>query len=220
MPRNSTDDDLDELNAFVGWISNSIVNGEWGIHLAHEVVPFSELNALLNEGAYHPISNEWFTSLCSWLDTKSSNNEIWIETIVNITKYVKERQSFYFNILSQTNKEIEIQVGDNVIDEIYHYPLTAYITVPPDWDFVLLEQGSRTDVLDSFIMDTSTVVMGKVIPDGGNVKISKFIPNSVLKMNTHNQKILCYSRTIQIRLIQAQELNFPYRKTKDGRRKK
>jgi hypothetical protein len=179
LPRNSPDDDLDELNAFVDWINNSISEGEWGIHLAHEVVPFSELNALLIEGAYHPISNEWLTSLCSWLDTKSSNNEIWIETIANITKYVKERQSFYFNIISQNNTEIEIQVGDNVIDEIYDYPLTAHITVPPDWDFVLLEQGSRTDVLDSFIMDTSTVVMGKVIPDGGNVKISKFIPNSV-----------------------------------------
>ncbi len=113
------------------------------------------------------------------MDTKSSNNEIWVETIANITKYVKERQSFYFNIISQNNTEIEIEVGDNLIDEIYDYPLTAHITVPPDWDFVLLEQGSRTDVLESFIMDTSTVVMGKVIPDGGNVKISKFIPNSV-----------------------------------------
>ncbi len=150
MPRNSPDDDLDELNAFVDWIGNSITNGEWGIHLAHEVVPFSEINALLSEGAHHPISNEWLSSLCSWLDTKRSNKEIWIETIVNITKYVKERESFYFNVLSQNNESIEIEVGDNLIDEIYDYPLTAYINVPPHWDYVLLEQGGRTDVLESF----------------------------------------------------------------------
>jgi hypothetical protein len=179
LPRNSPDDDLDELNAFIDWINNSISNGEWGIHLIHEVVPFNEIKALLGEGAYHPISNEWLTSLCSWLNTKSSNNEIWIQTIANITKYVKERESFNFNIISQNNTVIEIEVGDNLIDEIYDYPLTAYITVPPDWDYALLEQGSRTDVLESFIMDTSTVVIGKVIPDGGNVRISKFIPNSV-----------------------------------------
>jgi len=179
MPRNSPDDDLDELNAFIDWINNSIANGEWGIHLAHEVVPFSELNALLGEGAYEPISNEWLSSLCNWLDTRSSNYEIWVETIANITKYVKERENFYFNIISQTSEEIEIEVGDNLIDEIYDYPLSAYITVPPDWDFVLLEQGGRTDVLESFIMDTSTVVMGEFVPDGGIVKISRFDPNYI-----------------------------------------
>jgi len=179
LPRNSTDDDLDELNAFIDWINNSIADGEWGIHLAHEVVPFSEINALLDSGSYHPISNEWLSSLCSWLDTKSTNNEIWIETIANVTKYVKERESFYFNIISQNNAEIEIEVGDNLIDEIYDYPLTVYITVPPDWDFALLEQGSRSDVVESFIMDTSTVVMGEVVPDGGIVTISRFDPNDV-----------------------------------------
>ena len=143
MPRNSPDDDLDELNAFIDWIDSSIANGEWGIHLAHEVVPFNEINALLGEGSYHPISNEWLTSLCNWLDIKSSNYEIWVETVANITKYVKERESFYFNIISQNNAEIEIEVGDNLIDEIYDYPLTAYITVPPDWDFVLLGAGQQ-----------------------------------------------------------------------------
>ncbi len=179
MPRNSPDDDLDELYAFIDWINNLITNEEWGIQLAHEVVPFSELNALIGEGSHHPISNEWLTSLGIWLDTKSSNKEIWIETIATITKYVKERESFYYNIISQNNDVIEIEVGDNLSDEIYDYPLTAYITVPPDWDFVLLEQGSRTDVLESFIMDTSTVVMGEVIPDGGIVTISKFDPNYI-----------------------------------------
>jgi len=94
MPKNSPDDDLDELFAFIDWINSSIGNNEWGIHLAHEVVPFSELNDLLGEGAYEPISNEWLTSLCSWLDTKSSNKEIWVETIANITKYNKNGKVF------------------------------------------------------------------------------------------------------------------------------
>ncbi|RKY94515.1 MAG: hypothetical protein DRQ01_02175 [Ignavibacteriae bacterium] len=179
MPRNSPDDDLDELFDFIDWINNSITNGEWGIHLAHEVVPFSELNTLIGEGAYEPISNEWLTSFCTWLETKSSNYEIWVETIATTTKYVKERENFYYNIISQSNEVIEIEVGDNLNNEIYNYPLTAYMTVPPDWDYVLLEQGSRTDVLESFIMDTSTVVMGEVIPDGGIVTISKFDPSYI-----------------------------------------
>ena len=183
MPRNSPDDDLDELNSFIDWIDNSITNGEWGIHLAHEVVPFSELNSLINEGAYHPISNEWLTSLCDWINSKSNNKEIWVETVANVTKYVKERESFYFNIISQNNELIEIEVGDNLIDEIFNYPLTSYITVPPEWDFVILEQGSRTDVLESFLIDTSTVVMGKIIPDGGVLKVSKYYPSYISENN-------------------------------------
>jgi len=186
MPRNSPDDDLDELFVFIDWINSSIANGEWGIHLAHEVVPFSELNDLLGEGAYEPISNEWLTSLCSWLDTKSGNKEIWVETIANITRYVKERESFYFNIISQNNEIIEIEIGDNLIDEIFDYPLSAYITVPNNWDYVLLEQGSRTDVLESFMIDTSTVILGKVIPDGGMLTISKFDPDYIVNEEEHN----------------------------------
>ncbi len=183
MPRNTPDDDIDELNSFIAWISSTIANGEWGIHLAHEVVPFSEINALIAAGAYEPISNEWLTSLCDWLSTKRNNNELWVESIADVTKYVKEREDFYYNIMSQSNVLIEIEAGDDLPDDIYNYPLTAHITVPPDWEYVKLEQGSRSDILQAFILDTSTVVMGNIIPDDGILKLTKHNPNNIVNNN-------------------------------------
>jgi hypothetical protein len=57
-PRIVFEDDLDELYDFMNWIDGSLSNGSWGIQLAHEVVPFSQLIDLISQGAYNPISNE------------------------------------------------------------------------------------------------------------------------------------------------------------------
>ncbi|MDY0083635.1 MAG: polysaccharide deacetylase family protein, partial [Ignavibacteriaceae bacterium] len=39
MPRNSVDDDLDELYTFLNWISNAVNQKQWGMIIIHDVVP-------------------------------------------------------------------------------------------------------------------------------------------------------------------------------------
>ena len=46
LPRNSVDDDLDELYTFLEWTQNSIENHKWGMIIIHDVVPFSEFRNL------------------------------------------------------------------------------------------------------------------------------------------------------------------------------
>ena len=179
LPRDSLENDLDELYALIIWIENSIQNGTWGIQLAHEVVPFVHINDLLNDGAYHPIANEWLILLCDWLKVKSDANEIWIETMGNITRYIKERESHSYQIISKSNFKIEIELTDTLDDEIYNYPLSAFISVPEEWNFVLVEQGNETQVLESFDADSMQLVLANVIPDGGIIELTEFEPNYI-----------------------------------------
>ncbi len=192
LPRDSLENDLAELYTFINWIDNAIQNGTWGIQLAHEVVPFAQLNDLLNNGSYHPIANEWLVLLCDWLKDKSDNKELWIETIGNITKYIKERDQFTYQILTQSNTLIEIDLTDTLNDEIYDYPLSAFIAVPEEWDFVLVEQGSDTQVLESSYADSMQVVLAKLIPDGSVIKLTKFEPSYVIEDDYNPNEFVLY----------------------------
>lgn len=173
LPRNTLADDLDELYAFMNWIHNSILNEQWAIMMIHEIVPQSELPDLVNQGLYEPISNEWFTFLCDWLDARSENKEIWIETTGNVIRYMKQRDNYDYQIIASTQNEIKINISDDLDDEIYNYPLSVYVTIPEEWNYVLLNQSGRMDTLSSINTDSGKVVLSKIIPDGGIAALTK-----------------------------------------------
>ncbi|MDP2363191.1 MAG: polysaccharide deacetylase family protein, partial [Ignavibacteria bacterium] len=75
QPRTSVADDLDELYTFLNWTQNSINNHKWGMIIIHDVVPFTQLQELLNQGVYEPVTNEWLGWLCDFLAARSSNKE-------------------------------------------------------------------------------------------------------------------------------------------------
>ena len=114
--------------------------------------------------------------MCDWLKGKSDANEIWIETVGDITKYIKERDSYNYNVISKSDLKIEIDLTDTLKNEIYNYPLSAYISVPDEWNFVLVEQGNEIQVLESFNADSLQLVLAKVIPDGGKIELTESDP--------------------------------------------
>ncbi len=173
LPRNSLADDLDELYAFMSWVHNSILNEQWAIMMIHEIVPQSELPGLVSQGLYEPISNEWFTLLCERIKSKSDIKEIWVETTANVVRYMKQRDNYQHQIVSSTTNEIKINLTDDLDDGIYNYPLSVYVTIPEDWNYVLFTQSNRIDTLKSLTTDSGKVVLSKIIPDGGIASFTK-----------------------------------------------
>ncbi|MGB5847162.1 MAG: polysaccharide deacetylase family protein [Ignavibacteriaceae bacterium] len=172
-PRNSLDDDLEELQFIQDWIDLLIVKEDWGILLAHEVVPQDSLPGLIAADAWHPFTNEWFTVLSEWLLNKSNNKDIWVETIANITRYIKERDDYVYSILNYDETQIKLNIYVNLDNEIYDYPLSIFIKVPESWEFALKIQGEAIDTLNVFTNDSGTVVLANIIPDGGVVSLFK-----------------------------------------------
>ncbi len=178
-PRNSVSDDLDELFTFLEWTQNSIDNRKWGMIIIHDVVPIEQLPELVGQGIYEPISNEWLTSVCDFLWNRYSNKEVWVETVGNITRYMKERDAAEYQIISSSNQLIEITLTDNLIDEIYNYPLSAYIKMPGDWNYVRLQQGSFVDTLEVIEKGIDWVVLAKITPDKGLISLTPVNPTTV-----------------------------------------
>ncbi|HEX9252752.1 MAG TPA: polysaccharide deacetylase family protein [Ignavibacteriaceae bacterium] len=178
-PRNSVADDLDELYSFLEWTQNSINNHKWGMIIIHDVVPFDQLQDLLDQGIYEPVTNEWLTSLCDFLWARSSDKEVWVETVGNITRYIKERDDAQYQIISSSNQLIQINVSDNLENAIFNYPLSAYVKVPNNWEYVRTEQNGIVDTLTSIVTDSGNVVLAKVIPDNGILKLSPVTATNV-----------------------------------------
>ena len=172
-PRNSLDDDLEELQFLQDWIDSLIIKEEWGILLAHEVVPQDSLAGLISAGAWNPFTNEWFTVLTDWLSTRSSNKDIWVETVANINRYIKERDDYVCSILTYDETQIKLNISDNLDNEIYNYPLSVFIKVPQSWEFALKIQDESIDTLEVFTNDSGKVVLANVIPDGGVISLFK-----------------------------------------------
>ena len=184
-PRNSTQDDLDELQDIETYEDSAITDGKWGMLMAHEVVPFSQIADLLQQGSWYPMSAEWLTVFCQWVKQRSDSNEIWVETMGNITRYMKEREQFQYNVTAETDTQIQISATDNLNDQIYNYPLTVDITVPPDWEGAFVIQGSRTDSVNTIAAGNNAYVRTKVIPDGGILILNKRVkPTGIVNINS------------------------------------
>jgi peptidoglycan/xylan/chitin deacetylase (PgdA/CDA1 family) len=179
QPRNSPADDLDELYDFENWITASIDSGTWAIQQIHEVVPFDSLSGLISSGSYEPITNEWFSSLCDWLYQKRENGNLWIETVANITKYIKERNSYWYNTVMVSSDLIQIHVFDSLENSIYNYPLSGFVKIPGSWQQIYFQQGNRTEMLDPFVSGNDTLIVTNIIPDGGIASLSDHPLSSV-----------------------------------------
>ncbi len=178
-PRDSLIHDLEELYAFLNWTSHSILNNQWAMIMLHEMVPQDELGHLISLGSFEPVSNEWFTLLCEWLKEKADEYDVWIETAANITRYIKQREDFNYDIIASNLSYIELSLTDQLDDEIFNYPISVYVTVPDKWETVLFTQNNRTDTLSVIRTDSGKVVLAGIIPDNGIARLENFITTGI-----------------------------------------
>ncbi len=173
QPRNSLSDDQDEFNNYTAALQNkTIANGLWTVFLAHEVVPFSEISSGADSSLYYPVSKEWLDQLAQWIKLKSDSNLVWVETFGNVTRYIKERENFSYNLISSTNSEIQFDPIDGLDDSIYNYPLTVDVTVPSDWTNVQVTQNSNLSNVITFSDGFNNYARINIIPDGGTVELN------------------------------------------------
>ncbi len=173
LPRDSLFDDLDEFEDFKNWAESAVIQSNWAVMQTHEVLPYSLLQEAIQNGLYEPVAAEWFDLVCSWIKELESNNKIWVATVAEVTKYMKERDSYSFKLLSATDNKIQIQFTDSLNNEIYNQPLTADIIVPDNWNEITLIQGSTTSLYNSFFDGVNFIVRVQVIPDAGTIELYK-----------------------------------------------
>jgi peptidoglycan/xylan/chitin deacetylase (PgdA/CDA1 family) len=173
MPRDSLYNDLDELQDFIDYVQDAITQGKWGLLQAHDVLPYDSIAIAISLGSYEPISVPWFTAACDSIYKYEQNGDLWVAPVRDITRYMKERESFGYTIASVNDTSILINVTDTLDDNLYNFPLTADIVVPNDWTTVSVFQGSFYDYTSPYPSGGNNIIETSVIPDGGQVRLCK-----------------------------------------------
>ncbi len=178
QPRTNLSDDQDEFNSYVNILQNQLIpGGKWTVFLAHEVLPFSDIASGAANAYYYPVSTEWLTQLCQWIKQRSDDGSIWVATLGNVTRYIKERENFSYNLISSGPSQIQFNPEDGLDDSIYNYPLTVNVTVPSGWGNVSVSQGSSVSEVATITDGANTYAKINIIPDGGTVTLSPSTSN-------------------------------------------
>ncbi len=151
---------------------HSIQTGGWANYFAHDILPWSQISDTAGSDTT-VVSTYFLDKLCNWIAQESDSNNIWEATFGNVTRYIKERENFSYNIVSSSNSQIIISTAVGALDtSIYNYPLTVDISVPESWKKVTVTQGNSIVVDSSFNNGTGYVVRVHVIPGKENVVLS------------------------------------------------
>ncbi len=189
MPRDSLADDLDEFQDFINYVQNTIGQGKWGLLQAHDVLPYDSIAIAISLGSYQPISVPWFTLACDSIYNYEQDGDLWVAPVRDVTRYMKERESFYYNIASITDSSIIINVSDTLDDNIFNFPLTADIIVPDDWTTVTVFQGTFYENTSAHFSGSNNIIETSLIPDDGQVRIYKGIVSGINDIAQNNQEL-------------------------------
>ena len=147
-------------------LNNKVRSGKtargWTVFLYH---------AIDNSGGYSPIPSQQIRGHLEFL--RDNPADYWVESFVNVVKYIKERNVAEITEVSVTADTVRIEVTDTLDNSIYNFPITIRRALPTGWDSATVSQ-------DSVVLPVSIVQSGgesfiqfSAIPDNGLVTISK-----------------------------------------------
>lgn len=134
----------------------------WAVYLFHGID---------NDGGYSPIEAIELRNHLQYL--KTNNNIFWVETFVNVTKYIKERQLAKIEQTHSNKSVISATLTDNLDNTIYNYPLTLKKEIPDTWNTIIAKQNNLPIDCKIITESTKKYAIINAIPDAGEIQIIK-----------------------------------------------
>jgi peptidoglycan-N-acetylglucosamine deacetylase len=123
------------------------------------------------DGGYSPITSAELRKSIEYLDPRRS--KYWVTTFANSTLYSLERNAVQVTEIAATDTSMILQVTDALPDSVFNYPLTFRRPLPPDWPSASVIQDSVPVPMRIVLIDTVVYLTFDVIPDSGEVLITK-----------------------------------------------
>jgi len=140
--------------------------GVWSVFVQHEIIPFDEIKKV---NTFSPYPIEWFKPFAKWLADQVKIRAVWVDTVSNVMKYLKERDTFNYRVLKEDKSRIELEIHHGLDTSMYDYPLTIDVLVPNTWKHVdITTEGKREhpEHQDTWIYEGNTYVRFNAIPKG------------------------------------------------------
>jgi hypothetical protein len=149
--------------ASINNLANSATNSsKWCVYLIHSI----DVN-----NDYSPLSSTVLQASVNYLST--NQNKFWVETFGNVVCYIKERNAASVAETANSGDSITIQVTDGLNDSIYNYPITLRRPMPTNWPGAVVLQNNKPIATQLVTVGSTNFVMFDVVPDGGDVTLSK-----------------------------------------------
>lgn len=134
----------------------------WAVYLFHGID---------NDGGYSPINSSELRIHLHYLN--SNKKKFWVDTFVNIAKYIKEREEATIKQTNSNNILISANLTNNLDPMVYNYPITLKKEIPLSWSSITVKQNNT--VIDFKIITESSkkYVLLNIIPNSGEIQIIK-----------------------------------------------
>lgn len=119
---------------------------------------------------WEAISSELYNEYFQYM--KSKENDIWIATFADVTKYMRERKNSNIKTVGKSRK-ITVNISHSLDKTMYNIPLTLKTYIPSDWDEVQVKQGGKKKIILPLRDDKGSFVLYQAYPNSDDVEVSK-----------------------------------------------
>ena len=124
-----------------------------------------------DDGGYSPVTSAEMRRSVEYLSVRKS--KYWVTTFANATLYSKERDAVNVIETTATDSSMTLQVTDTLPDSEYNFPLALRCPLPEGWPSADVTQDSVAVPMRIVLVDTTVYLTFDVVPDAGDVIISK-----------------------------------------------
>lgn len=144
------------------------------------------IHGIDSDGGYSPLSSTVMRSSLQYLDARRST--FWVSTFGNVVRYIRERNDVSVTESSNSGDSITLQVTDTLNNTIFNYPVTLRRPLSAGWGSANVSQNGLPVTSSIVAVNSTAYIMFDVVPDGGDVVLSKgiygdFTGNGVVDMN-------------------------------------
>lgn len=129
------------------------------------------IHGIDNDGGYSPLSSAVLRASLEYLSTHTGT--FWVATFGDAVRYIRERNAVAVKELSSQGARLTLQVKDGLDNAIYNLPVTLRRPLPAGWSAANVSQNGRTIPATPVMVNSLTYVMFDVVPDAGEVILSK-----------------------------------------------
>ena len=148
-------------------IDDAIRNRTWVIEMWHNV--YKEGQTIGYQGISYDMADEHL----EYIAQKSKDGDVWVASLVDATKYIKEKQHSYVEAVQEGDRiQVNLTMDTEILpEEIFNYPLTIKIPLPEKWSSTGLY--SEDDSLKVCVEEKNDVkyILFEMIPNGAPVVI-------------------------------------------------
>ena len=134
----------------------------WCVYLIHGID---------DDGGWSPVVSD---TLRKALEYYQSNPALyWVESFVNVVRYIRERNDITLTELSAGDDVITLQITDTLDDDSYDVPVSLRRPLPQEWVSAAATQNGQP--VNAWVMTEEGVqyIVFDAVPDQGDVVLSK-----------------------------------------------